>query len=115
MARLLKGKVAALTGATAGIGKAIAIEFVKHGACVVVNHYPDERAVEEFDEMFRNLDANAPLIAVPGDISKPNTGQELVETAVRRFGRLDVSGLNNIVATTGGTRSCTSSQRQTSF
>ena len=34
---LLKGKVAAITGAVTGIGRAIALEYLQHGACVAVN------------------------------------------------------------------------------
>lgn len=93
MARLLEGKVAALTGATSGIGRAIAIEFLKHGAYVAVNHYPDEKSVAEFQEMLKEVGEDAALIAVAGDIRRPETGQELVERTVSHFGKLDVSNL----------------------
>lgn len=91
MAKLLEGKVAALTGATSGIGRAIAIAFVKHGARVAVNHYPDEKSSVEFEEMRKELGEDAALIAVAGDVCRPETGQELIERTVSRFGRLDVS------------------------
>lgn len=90
MAKLLEGKVAAITGGVTGIGRAVAMEYLKHGAKVVVNHYPDERSEEKFNDMRRDVDKDAALIAVPGDICQPQTGQELVAKTVQRFGRLDV-------------------------
>ena len=96
MARLLEGKVAALTGATSGIGRAIAIAFVKHGASVAVNHYPDKKSSAEFEDMRKELGEDAALIAVAGDVRRPEIGQELVERTVTRFGRLDVSSTDGI-------------------
>lgn len=90
MAQLLAGKVAAITGAVTGIGRAIALEYLKHGAAVTVNHFPDEKSASQFHDMLREAGADARLIAVPGDISKPETGKELVAKAVERFGKLDV-------------------------
>ena len=89
MARLLDEKIAAITGAVTGIGKAIALEYINHGACVAVNYYPNDRSTEQFEEMLLEVGADS-LIGVPGDISKPETGQELVARTVERYGRLDI-------------------------
>lgn len=90
MARLLDGKIAAITGGVTGIGRAIALEFVKQGAYVAINHYPDAKSAEQFKTMLEETDDRAKLIAVAGDISKPETGQDLVAKTVQQFGRLDV-------------------------
>jgi L-rhamnose 1-dehydrogenase len=88
---LLQGKVAAITGAVTGIGRAIAIDYIKHGASVAVNYYPDERSAQQYEELRREVGDGAKFIGVPGDISKPETGQELVRKAVEAFGgRLDI-------------------------
>jgi NAD(P)-dependent dehydrogenase (short-subunit alcohol dehydrogenase family) len=88
---LLQGKVAAITGAVTGIGKAIAIDYLRHGASVAVNYFPDERSAQQFEDLRREVGENSKLIGVPGDITKPETGQELVKKAVEAFGgRLDV-------------------------
>ena len=90
MAKVLEGKVAAITGAVTGIGRAIALEYVKHGASVAVNHFPDLKSASQFEEMLSEAGTDAPLIGVPGDISKPETGQELVVRTVEKFNKLDV-------------------------
>lgn len=90
MSNLLEGKVAAITGAVTGIGRAIAVEYIQQGACVAVNFFPDYRSQQQFEELQKECGEGADLIGVPGDISKPETGQELVRQTVENFGRLDV-------------------------
>lgn len=87
---LLQGKVAAITGAVTGIGRAIAIDYLKHGASVAVNYYPDEKSAAQFKELQAETGENERLIGVPGDITKPETGQELVKKTVEKFGKLDI-------------------------
>ncbi|KJX96067.1 short-chain dehydrogenase like protein [Zymoseptoria brevis] len=88
---LLQGKVAAITGAVTGIGRAIATDYLRHGASVAVNYFPDERSAQQFEDLRQEVGEDAKLIGVPGDITKPESGQELVKRAVDEFGgRLDV-------------------------
>ncbi|KAM3424957.1 hypothetical protein BST61_g6928 [Cercospora zeina] len=90
MAALLQGKVAAITGAVTGIGRAIALDYLRHGASVAVNYYPDAKSASQFEALSKELGEDANLIGVPGDITKPDTGQELVKKTVEKFGKLDV-------------------------
>lgn len=90
MARLLVGKAAAITGAVTGIGRAIAVDYLKHGAQVAVNYFPDDKSAQQYEDLRREVGQDASLIGVAGDISKPEIGQELVKKAVEKFGRLDI-------------------------
>ncbi|ODQ75328.1 hypothetical protein LIPSTDRAFT_34363, partial [Lipomyces starkeyi NRRL Y-11557] len=94
--RLLVGKVVAITGATTGIGRAIALEMSRQGAKVAVNYYPDETQTAnamslkiEILEIVKE-DGDAWFHAVAGDISLPETGRQLVKETVEKFGKLDV-------------------------
>ena len=89
--KLLLGKVAAITGGLTGIGRAIAIGFIKHGCKVAISHLggsDDEKALKA---MYSELASHTTcFITVPGDISMPETGGILVEAVVKRWGRLDI-------------------------
>ncbi|KAF2090939.1 short-chain dehydrogenase [Saccharata proteae CBS 121410] len=90
---VMVGNVAAITGGATGIGRAIALEYLKQGAKVAVNHLGDEQSNEQFKSM--EAEANSirdglNLIAVPGDISKPETATNFVQETVSAFGKLDV-------------------------
>ncbi len=95
--RLLKGKTAAITGGTTGIGRAIALEFVRQGCNVAINHLglpsdiPHKESLLEEAHQIKSEGADAgEIIEVRGDVTDPETGKRLVEEAVRRWGRLDV-------------------------
>jgi len=92
MAALLTGKVALITGGVTGIGRAIALEYLNQGANVAVNHFPDEKSSSQYQSLFEEAgsDHSTKLIAVPGDVSNPETGTSIVQTTVSRFGRLDI-------------------------
>ncbi|KAL2010060.1 hypothetical protein VTN00DRAFT_5867 [Thermoascus crustaceus] len=107
--QLLVGKVAAITGGLSGIGRAIALEYLRQGALVAVNHLGTEPETTLVEALHRDADkiiAEAAegerqpaegerqqtrrLITVPGDISQPETGTAFVARTVEAFGRLDV-------------------------
>lgn len=87
---LLDGKVAAITGGLTGIGRAIAIQFVKEGAKVAINclEGPSDEDMKPFrDALGEDM---ARMIVVPGDVSKPETGEHLVQETLHAFTRLDI-------------------------
>jgi L-rhamnose 1-dehydrogenase len=89
-AMLLAGKVCAITGGVSGIGRAIAIEYLRQGAAVAVNHLDDDKSTNLFNTLKADLPKDAKLIGVGGDIGKPETGAAFVKAAVSEFGSLDV-------------------------
>lgn len=91
MAQLLAGKTTAITGAVTGIGRAITLEYLSHGARVAVNHFPDPKSTQQYKDLVAEAGDKAEnLIDVPGDVTKPETGLELVRKTVEKWGRLDV-------------------------
>lgn len=84
----LKGKVAIITGASRGIGSAIARRFVNEGAKVVVNYNSSESlALDLVDELRKN---GGEAIAVKADVSKQDEVKQLVRKTVDAFGRVDI-------------------------
>lgn len=84
----LAGRVVVITGAARGIGAATARAFAGEGAPVVVNYRTSRIEAE-------NVAASLPdAIAVPADISDENDVERLFETAVERYGRVDVCVCN---------------------
>jgi NAD(P)-dependent dehydrogenase (short-subunit alcohol dehydrogenase family) len=80
----LADKVAVITGGAAGIGWAYARRFVAEGARVVLADVADPVAAAE------KLDADGRALGVPTDVSDATSVRDMVETTVRRFGRIDV-------------------------
>ncbi len=84
----LKDKVAVVTGASSGIGQAIALAFATEGAAVAVNY---ARNAEGADATVKQIEGNGgKAVAVQADVSKPDDVENLVSQAAQRFGRLDV-------------------------
>ncbi|KAL3422547.1 putative short-chain dehydrogenase [Phlyctema vagabunda] len=94
---LLTSKTAAITGGTTGIGRAIALEFVRQGCNVAVNHLALESDAHHHSSLLdeaqaiKRDDAKAgELIDIAGDVTNPETGKTLVEEAVKKWGKLDI-------------------------
>jgi NAD(P)-dependent dehydrogenase (short-subunit alcohol dehydrogenase family) len=84
----LSGKVALVTGAGSGIGRAAAVLFAREGARVVIGNR-DERAGAETVELIRAKGGEATFLRT--DIAKPGDAQRLVDLAVSRYGGLHVA------------------------
>ncbi len=89
--RALDGKVAIITGASSGIGQAAAKLFAQEGARLVLGARSKDRLEALVAEITR---ANGSATAIAGDVRDEDYAIELVETALGRFGGLDV-GFNN--------------------
>jgi 3-oxoacyl-[acyl-carrier protein] reductase len=90
----LQGKIAIITGSSRGIGKATAEAFVRHGATVTVSDILEDQGRAAAAAL------GGKTIFVPCDISDRNQVNALVDTVVKRFGRLDVL-VNNAGINTG--------------
>src|SRR5687767_8857839 len=84
----LDGKVAVVTGASKGIGAAIAKHFGAEGASVVVNYASSKEGGEAVVADIEKAGGKA--IAVHGDVSKATDAQGIVDAAIKNYGRLDV-------------------------
>ena len=85
---MLEGKVAIVTGASRGIGRAIAERFAAEGAKVVVNYVSNEAEAGKVVDGIKQGGAEA--IAVRGDVSKSADVKHLVGSAVKEFGHVDI-------------------------
>jgi 3-oxoacyl-[acyl-carrier protein] reductase len=84
----LAGKVAVVTGASKGIGAAIAKALAAEGAAVVVNYASSEAGANAVVADITKAGGKA--LAAGGDVSKPAGAQEIIDAAVKKFGRLDI-------------------------
>jgi 3-oxoacyl-[acyl-carrier protein] reductase len=84
----LKDKVAIVTGASRGIGKAAALALVSQGAKVVVNYARSSEAAEVTVQEI--TDAGGEAIALQADVSQSGEVDNLIKTTLDKFGRIDV-------------------------
>ena len=90
----LAGKVAIITGASSGIGRAIATLFAAEGARLVVA----ARRRDVLDDLVREIEADGgTACALAGDVSEEAFARALVRQAQSRFGGLDIA-VNNAAA-----------------
>ena len=84
----LNNKVAIVTGAAAGMGKAIAKEFAKEGAKVVVNYSrSSQEAGAIVDEIIKD---GGEAVAVKADVSKSEDVKQMIEKTIDKFGKIDI-------------------------
>jgi len=85
----LEGKVALVTGADSGIGRAVAFLYAREGADVAIVHLPVEQ--EDADETRKAIEeVGRRCLDLPGDLTDPKFCREVVERTVRELGRLDI-------------------------
>jgi len=84
----LKGKVAVVTGASKGIGAAIAKKLAEDGASVVVNYASSKAGADTVVAAIEKAGGKA--VAVKGDVSKASEATGIVDAAIAKFGRLDI-------------------------
>ncbi len=84
----LQNKVAVITGASLGIGSAIALALGKEGAAVAVDYRSHPGEAKEIVDQIEGSGGRA--ISVHADVSSAEDVKNLIQTAVREFGRLDV-------------------------
>jgi 3-oxoacyl-[acyl-carrier protein] reductase len=84
----LTGKVAVVTGASKGIGAAIAKSFAAEGASVVVNYASSKAGAD--DVVAAITAAGGKAVAVGGDVSKPAQAEAIIDAAIKNYGPLDI-------------------------
>ena len=83
----LDGKIALITGAGSGIGRATALRFAREGARVAVVDLSAERATETTDAINQE---GGEAIAIRADVSRSEDVAEMVRQSMQRWGRIDV-------------------------
>ena len=84
----MNGQVAVVTGASRGIGRAIAELFAQEGAKVVVNYNTSEKEARALAEKIKKQGGEA--ICVKADVSKYDDVKRMVETTLKTHGRIDI-------------------------
>jgi 3-oxoacyl-[acyl-carrier protein] reductase len=84
----MEGKVAIVTGASRGIGRAIALELARRGAKVAVNYAGSEAKA---NEVVAEITANGgEAFAIQADVSKSDAVENMVKEVLERYGRIDI-------------------------
>ncbi|MDO9348677.1 MAG: SDR family NAD(P)-dependent oxidoreductase, partial [Anaerolineales bacterium] len=84
----LEGKVALVTGASRGIGRAVALELARRGAALVVNYLKSAEAAEDVVSAIQEGGGRG--VAFQGDVSDYQQAQQLIAFVVETFGKIDI-------------------------
>jgi len=84
----LTGKVAVITGGDSGIGRAVAIAYAREGADVLISYLSEDEDAEDTKSWIEK--AGRKVVLVRGDIADPAHCREIVDTAVKELGRVDI-------------------------
>ncbi len=97
--RILMGKNAVVTGASRGLGRAIALKLAELGANVILNYRSSANSVEEVVKAIEEKGVKA--LAVQGDVSSFEDAKNIIDAAVNNFGSIDIL-VNNAGITKDG-------------
>ena len=98
MGKLL-GKTALITGASRGIGRAIAVEFAKEGANIVINYSKDDMGAEETLKILKSIGVVA--YKIKEDVSSFEGAKKIIDFTLKSFGKIDIL-VNNAAKSTIG-------------
>lgn len=86
---ILENRVALVTGASQGIGRAIALALARAGARIAVNFYPDQ--MENAEKVLKEIqNEGRKALAVAADVSNRESVDRMIEEVVRCFGSIDI-------------------------
>lgn len=85
---MLENKVALVTGASRGIGKAIALDLAKNGASVAVNYAGNEAKANEVVDEIKANGGNA--FAIRADVSNADDVTDMIKQVISQYGQLDI-------------------------
>ena len=84
----LKGQIAIVTGASKGIGKAIAKELSNQGAKIVINYNSDHKSAEQISNEINKTGGEA--IKIQADVSNENAVSEMIKKTISKFQKIDI-------------------------
>ena len=88
MSNRLSGKIALVTGASRGLGSAVAVGFAKEGADVIVNYNKDKESAENIARLISEIGRKA--IVIRADVTKRTDIQYMITESIAAFGKVDI-------------------------